>query len=170
MSVSAHGDRKHCSSITTAEGKKHHFHLTKRVRDPFHTTCCARALDAPAPRSHRSAARARQRTKSCKCAKHRFHKGFCNIDDDVAGPPQAVAEDANGAASAELRCTRRAKPPVKKNLGIARARALRKPESDANRANRLQVIRGNSARDDVLETGSRARDDIFSHPRWRRSD
>jgi hypothetical protein len=63
MSVSAHGDRKHCSSITTAEGKKHHFHLTKRVRGLPHTTCCARAIAEAMSRTFFSATRARHRVK-----------------------------------------------------------------------------------------------------------
>jgi hypothetical protein len=61
MSVSAHGDRKHCSSITTAERKKTSFHLTKRVRDPSDTTCCARATDGATARALSAAARARNR-------------------------------------------------------------------------------------------------------------
>ena len=38
-------------------------------------------------------------------------------------------------------------------------------DSDANRANRLQVIRRKHRRNDVLETGSRGRGDIFSRVR-----
>jgi hypothetical protein len=66
MSVSAHGDRKHWSSITTARRKKHLSHLTKRVRAPFDTTCCARAIGCAKRRQFFGAACARHRAAFSK--------------------------------------------------------------------------------------------------------
>jgi hypothetical protein len=142
MSVSAHGDRKHCSSITTARRKKHHFHLTKRVRRPFDTTCCARSIGDAKSLAFSNASRAQHFAKFYKCAKPRFHKGFCDVAAWIATAHQATAERAGSAAMALLRRPEGADSPVKKNLGNVRARAPPIPESDANRANRLQVIRG----------------------------
>jgi hypothetical protein len=79
MSVSAHGDRKHCTSITTAERKKHLFHLTKRVRAPIHTTCCARASGRATTSRFFTVLRAQLRVEFSKCSKPRFHKGFCDV-------------------------------------------------------------------------------------------
>jgi len=73
MSVSAHGDRKHCSSITTARRKKHLFHLTKRVRRSFDTTCCARAIGRAKSRAFSGASCAQWRAIFSKCSKPRFH-------------------------------------------------------------------------------------------------
>src|SRR4030081_1342560 len=142
MSVSAHGDRKHCSSITTARRKKHHFHLTKRVRDPFDTTCGARALGNAKSRAFSFASRARYRAIFDKCAKQRFYKGFCDPVICIATYHQAAAEHASSPKTASPRFPEGAESPVKKNLGNVCARVPPTPKSDANRANRLQVIRG----------------------------
>ena len=142
MSVSAHGDRKHCTSITTAGQKKHLFHLTKRVRDPLDTTCCAHAPGGAMSCGFSNAARAQDRAIFCKCSKPRFHKGFCDITNCEATFLQASAERPGSTASASPRCPASTESPVKKILENVRARASQLPESDANRANRSQVIRG----------------------------
>jgi hypothetical protein len=142
MSVSAHGDRKHCSSITTARRKKHHFHLTKRVRDPFDTTCGARAISAAKVARGSDASRAQHGAIFYKFPKLLFYKGFCDVTNDIATALQAAAERASSIATALSRCPNGAESPVKKNLGNVCSRMPPTPDSDANRANRLQVIRG----------------------------
>ena len=142
MSVSAHGDRKHCSSITTAGRKKHLFHLTKRVRDPFDTTCGARAIDGAKSRAFSNASLAQHRAIFSKCSKPRFHKGFCDVINCMTRSLQAAARRAIGTAIALPRCSECTELPVKKILENARPRAPPLPGFDPNRANRLQVIRG----------------------------
>jgi hypothetical protein len=142
MSVSAHGDRKHWSSITTARRKKHLFHLTKRVCGPFGTTCCARAIVGAKSRAFSGAARTHHRAKFQKCAKPRFHKGFCNVINFIAASLAAAAACAGSVLAAAPRGVESAQSPVKKILGNVRARAPTLTGFDANRANRLQVIRG----------------------------
>jgi hypothetical protein len=162
MSVSAHGDRKHCTSITTAGQKKHLFHLTKRVRAPFHTTCCARAIGGATAREFSSAAHASHRAFFPECSKPRFHKGFCDIIKHRATFLQTAARRAGSTAKAAPRGSQSAELPRKKSLENLRARPIPKPGFDANRANRLQVIRGRRRRNDGLETPPSRHDDIFS--------
>src|ERR1700732_4181295 len=116
MSVSDHWDRKHCSSITTAGRKKHLVHLTKRVRDPFDTTCCARAIGGAKSRAFFGGSRAQPRAIFSKCSKHRFHKGFCAIIDRIAASLQVAAQRAGSTAPALSRRSKRPQSPVKKIL------------------------------------------------------
>src|SRR5450631_1694722 len=142
MSVSAHGDRKHCSSITTARRKKHLFHLTKRVCRPFDTTCCARAIGRAKSRAFSGTPCAKQRAIFSKCSKPRFHKGFCDIINKTKTSLQAVERRASSTAEALPKRSGRTESPVKKNMEKVRRGAPRFPGFDPNRANRLQVIRG----------------------------
>jgi hypothetical protein len=116
MSVSAHGDRKHCSSITTARQKKHHFHLTKRVRDPSDTTYCARAIDDAQSRTISGAARAQHRAMFDKCSKQRFHKDFCDVVIYVARSFQIAARPAGAAARPSRRRPESMESSLKKIL------------------------------------------------------
>jgi hypothetical protein len=141
MSVSAHGDRKHCSSITTARRKKHLFHLTKGIRDPFDTTCCAHAIGGSKSRALFGASRAQYRAIFSKCSKPRFHKGFCGVINGMAAFLPAAEQRAGGTEPAVPGRSEGAQSPVKKILENVGARASPLPGFDENRANRLQVIR-----------------------------
>src|ERR1700730_2787574 len=116
MSVSAHGDRKHCSSITTARRKKHLFHLTQRVRPPLDTTCCGRALGSAKSRAFFGAARAHHRAIFSKCWKPRFHKGFRGIVNGLESSLQTAERRARNTAPALPRRSERTQSPVKKIL------------------------------------------------------
>jgi hypothetical protein len=152
------------------DAKKHHFHLTKRVRTPSDTTCGAAAIGCSRSRAILPASRAQHRPIFDKCSKPRFYKGFCNVAACIAAPRQAAAEHASSTASASSRCSESAESPMKKILGNVCARVSPRPESDANRANRLQVIRGRRPCDDVLATYRAAAATFFCQPDALRTD
>jgi hypothetical protein len=86
--------------------------------------------------------RAQRGPKFDKCAKHRFYKGFCDINIFSTSLLYAAARRAGSTELASWRRLKSAQSPVKKKLENLRERASRFAGFDANRANRLQVIRG----------------------------
>jgi hypothetical protein len=85
--------------------------------------------------------RAQRGPKFDKCAKHRFYKGFCDINIFSTKLLCASARRFGSAEVASWRRRKSAKSPLKKKLENLREQASRFAGFGANRANRLQVIR-----------------------------
>jgi len=124
MSVSAHGDRKHCSSITTARRKKTPFPLNEACMSPArHYLLCARDRQRDVADGFRRHARATQPKNFDKCAKHRFHKGFCYINISARRWLYAAARTCRAAPKWLRRAGSKARNRrLKKKIGkLARA-------------------------------------------------
>jgi hypothetical protein len=138
---SAHGDREHYIPITTAEQKKHLFHLTKGIPRSGDPTHCGLAIDA----AHAGASRARnQHDRARFLAEMKeipIPCGFSNIRRD-----RANASESDWRAHAQRReraIRRRAKRSIgceKKFRASTRTRALGDRIRCESRES-LQVIR-----------------------------
>jgi len=76
-----------------------------------------------------------------ECKKRRFHRCFCACTAATKTHAQSIFRGASSAGIALTNRAREPESPVKKNFADKGARRASATDSDANRANRRQVIR-----------------------------
>src|SRR5262245_27319826 len=142
MSISARGDREHCIRITTARQKCQHFRIIEHVCARVDTTSCVATASGDARVALHRRLQRHARANSLDQSKMPMKCGFlqCPVRSQRNAKvlPRAMlvrAEDGRG------RCVKHIERLVKKIVVKTLAKALRAAESDANRANRLEVIR-----------------------------
>src|SRR5438128_6861864 len=139
---SARGDREHCIPITPAGEKKQLYRLMKRVRRHFDTSSC---MCASITAKHCAADAKILRRGARDFLRLSKNPHNIRLSDDSDFPPSAdVKSRARHISDRKSHRWNAPNAPVKPVEIFSRQRSvkrLRTLESDANRANRPQVIR-----------------------------